>query len=41
MHLLRGSVVKNLLANAGDMSLTPGSSRSPREENGNPLQYLA
>ena len=35
-------VVKNLLANEGDVrdvSLIPGSGRSPREENGNPLQY--
>ena len=23
----------------GDMDLIPGSGRSPREENGNPLQY--
>ena len=34
-----GSVVKNLPANAGDLSLIPGSGRSPREGNGNPLQY--
>ena len=34
-----GSVVKNLPANAGDLSLFPGSGRSPREGNGNPLQY--
>ena len=36
-----GVVVKNLLANAGDLrdaSLTPGSGRSPGEEHGNPLQ---
>ena len=36
-----GSVVKNLPANAGDTrnaGLTPGSWRSPGEENGNPLQ---
>ena len=35
-----GVVVKNLLANAGDLrdaSLTPGSGRSPGEEHGNPL----
>ena len=36
-------VVKNPLANAGDLTdLTdpiPGSGRSPREGNGNPLQY--
>jgi len=35
-------VVKNLLANARDsrdVSSTPGSGRSPGEENGNPLQY--
>ena len=34
-----GSVVKNLPANARDMSLNPGSGRSPGERNGNPLQY--
>ena len=34
-----GSVVKNPPANAGDMGSTPGSGRSPREGNGNPLQY--
>ena len=37
-----GSVVKNLSANtgdAGDMSSTPRSGRSPGEANGNPLQY--
>ena len=32
-------VVKNPPANAGDVSLIPGSGRSPGEENGNPLQY--
>ena len=35
-------VVKNLPANAGDMSdagSIPGSGRSPEEGNGNPLQY--
>ena len=34
-----GSVVKNLPANAGDKSSIPGSGRSSREGNGNPLQY--
>ena len=34
-----GSVVKNLLANAGDTSLIPGSGQSLGEGNGNPLQY--
>ena len=37
-----GSVAKNLPANAGDTrdaSLTPGSGKSPGEENGSPLQY--
>ena len=34
-----GSVVKNLLANAGDLGLIPGRQRSPGEGNGNPLQY--
>ena len=36
------TVVKSLSANAedtGDMSLIPGSGRSPGEGNGNPLQY--
>ena len=35
-------VVKNPPANPGDTrdaSSTPGSGRSPREDNGNPLQY--
>ena len=38
----RGSVVKNPPANAGDTEdscLIPGSGRSPREGNGNLLQY--
>ena len=34
-----GSVVKNLLANAGDMGSIPGLGRSSTEGNGNPLQY--
>ena len=37
-----GVVVKNLPANAGDpgdSGSTPGSGRSPRGGNGNPLQY--
>ena len=37
-----GTVVKNPPANAGDTretGLIPGSGRSPREGNGNPLQY--
>ena len=34
-----GTVVKNLPANAGDLSLIPGSGRSPGEGDGNPLQY--
>ena len=33
------SVVKNLLANAGDPGLIPGSRRSLEEGNGNTLQY--
>ena len=36
------NMVKNLPANAGDARNTgsmPGSGRSPREGNGNPLQY--
>ena len=34
-----GSVVKNPLANAGDVGSIPGLGRSPGEGNGNPLQY--
>ena len=34
-----GSVVKNLLANAGDTGSIPGSGRSPGEGNVNCLQY--
>ena len=34
-----GSVVKNPPANAGGMGLIPGSERSLKEGNGNPLQY--
>ena len=34
-----GSVVKNLLANAGDVSSIPGSGRYPGGGNVNPLQY--
>ena len=33
-----GLVVKNLPSNAGDVSLIPGSGRSPGEGNGNSLQ---
>ena len=34
-----GSDGKKSACNAGDPSLIPGSGRSPREGNGNPLQY--
>ena len=34
-----GSAIKNLPANAEDSGLIPRSRRSPREGNGNPLQY--
>ena len=34
-----GSEVENLPASAGDVSLIPGSVRSPGIGNGNPLQY--
>ena len=34
-----GSVAKNPPADAGDVDLIPGLGRSPKEENGNPLQY--
>ena len=32
-------MVKNLLSNAGDSDLIPGSGRFPGEENGKSLQY--
>ena len=32
-------MVKNPLANAGDVGMIPGSGRSPGEGNGNPLHY--
>ena len=34
-----GTVVKNLLTNAGDTGSIPVSGRSPGGGNGNPLQY--
>ena len=34
-----GSVVKNPPANLGDIGSIPGSGRSSRRRNGNPLQY--
>ena len=34
-----GSAGKESAGNAGDPGLIPGSGRSPRESNGNPLQY--
>ena len=34
-----GSVVKNPPVNAGQLGSIPGSGRSPRGGNGNPLQY--
>ena len=34
-----GSAVKNLTANAGDVSSIPGLGRSPGGGHGNPLQY--
>ena len=39
MAFPHGSVVKNPLANAGDVDLIPESGRSPGEGNGNPLQH--
>ena len=39
MGLPGSSMVKNLPANVGDMSLIPESGRFPREGNNNPLQY--
>ena len=32
-------MVKNPPANVGDVGSIPGSGRSPKEGNGNPLQY--
>ena len=37
--MLSGSVVKNMLANVGDVGLIPGSGRSPGGGNCNPFQY--
>ena len=34
-----GSEVKASACNAGDLGSIPGSGKSPREGNGNPLQY--
>ena len=34
-----GSDSKESPCNAGDLGLTPGSGRFPRDGNGNPLQY--
>ena len=33
------SMIKNILANSGDLGSIPGSGRSPGKGNGNPLQY--
>ena len=41
MGFLGGSVVKNLLANAGDTGSIPGSGRSLGEGNGNRLVFLS
>ena len=38
-YFLGGSVVKNLPANAQDISSVPESGRSPGEGHDNPLQY--
>ena len=38
-QLSHTNLVKNLPANTGDPGLIPESGRSPREGNGNPLQY--
>ena len=38
-HWRCGSKVKAFACNVGDLSLIPGSGRSPGEGNGNPLQY--
>ena len=39
LFYLSGSVVKKLPAKAWDMGSIPGSGRSPREGNGNPVQH--
>ena len=42
MGFLSDSVVKNACTSSGDagnVDLIPGSGRSPRGENGNPVQY--
>ena len=39
MGLLRWLSGKESASHAGDTGLIPGLGRSPREENGNPLQY--
>ena len=39
MGFPRGSVVKNPPTNTGDAGSLPGSGRSPRVGNSNPLQY--
>ena len=39
MGLSGGTLVKNLLASAGDGCLIPELGRSPEVEKGNPLQY--
>jgi len=39
LGFLGGSVVKNLPANAGDVSLIPMFGRSPGGRHDNPLQY--
>ena len=38
MHFSGGSDGKESAYNAGDLGSIPGSGRSPREGNGNPLQ---
>ena len=39
VQLPHNLVGKNSACNAGDLGLIPGLGRSPREGNGNPLQY--
>ena len=39
IKLIGGSEVKAPACNAGDLGSIPGLGRSPREGNGNPLQY--
>ena len=41
MASLEAQMVKHLVYNVGDPGLSPELGRSPRERNGNPLQYYS